>query len=483
MDSRISLVINRLQFNIMGDQSISLKGSPLVSETSWRWVALILIGLSRFGVSFCLDLPMALQTHIMTDLKISTTEFSISYFSLFITDCFFSMIGGIFAQKYGLRKGYTVFFTLNIVAQILLFVSGVFLNFPMMILSRFFFGMGLGSTSSMGCALINHWFGEKEKSFGLASFICISRLGSLANNFLTPHIYNWTGSLKWPFLSGVLCIAFSFLSFLGFSAFDLKKERQEEERNSSIGKTSLPDTSSKTDDSKTEAESPLDESPLIERSTKKEGFKLRNMKEFPFVFYIYLAYTFFAYGFFLVFMEIQNEMIMVFYGWSNSQAGDLLSVYYLISTPMSLVFGMAVGKWGGRQTLVLISALLIVIMQVYLRFFPNFQREVDVTLFPIVLFGFFYALHSGAFMGTVAMTIPKKYSSVGFGIVLSFVSIATAASSLIAGYVVDLSASELEGYRNVSLYFLGLGAICTFLALTGIAKGTQIKEDEEIKGE
>lgn len=91
-----------------------------------------------------------------------------------------------------------------------------------MLFSRILFGIASRSLFIPQTGLISFWFKGKELSFAMGIGITFPELGNALNSYLTPLIYEWSGSLGAPLFTSVfLCL----LGFLG-SIFVFKIDKK-----------------------------------------------------------------------------------------------------------------------------------------------------------------------------------------------------------------------------------------------------------------
>jgi hypothetical protein len=97
----------------------------------------------------------------------------------------------------------------------------------MMLYCRALFGIFSESLITAQISLVSFWFKGKELATALGLIITLPELGGAFNSFLTPIIYENTGSLSAGFYVGAFFCFLSFLSGLGLYFIERKAERLE----------------------------------------------------------------------------------------------------------------------------------------------------------------------------------------------------------------------------------------------------------------
>ncbi|ADM12461.1 uncharacterized protein Eint_101360 [Encephalitozoon intestinalis ATCC 50506] len=169
---------------------------------------LLLSGLILFSFYFVYDIPSALSHHMDFGSE-SGIEYKItllySVYSLpnIIVPVFFGWITHV--RKSTMAKLLCAFVFLGH----LIFTIGVWNHsFKIMLIGRFFFGIGGESFAVIQNKLISYEFKGKELGFAMGIFSCIARMGTVANFLVTPFLADYIGKM-FP------CVVGIFLTLLG----------------------------------------------------------------------------------------------------------------------------------------------------------------------------------------------------------------------------------------------------------------------------
>lgn len=157
-----------------------------------RWLVLILSAVVTLGSYYCYDNPSALHDQLAA-FYASTAyapHFEI-YFNLLYTvysipNCALPLLGGLLSDRFGNRLMLVVFSALICAGQLVCLLGIWNQSMLLMLLGRVIFGLGGESLSVAGSALISSWFAGKELAFALGINLSFSRLGSVANDIISP---------------------------------------------------------------------------------------------------------------------------------------------------------------------------------------------------------------------------------------------------------------------------------------------------------
>lgn len=153
------------------------------------------------------------------------TLFSLLYTLYAIPNIILPFFGGYFTDKWGARIC-LIIFSCFITAGQAIFALGLSVkSWPIMFIGRIVFGIGGESMGVANSAILSVWFKGKELAFAFGLNLSISRLGSVANNLVSPVIADSVGIVFALWFGVVLCGS-SVACALLISYFDRKLERE-----------------------------------------------------------------------------------------------------------------------------------------------------------------------------------------------------------------------------------------------------------------
>jgi MFS family permease len=124
-----------------------------------------------------------------------------------------------------MRIGIVVLSLASVFFQLLFAIGGQIGSFGLMLAARILFGIASRSIFIPQTSLISFWFKGKELSFALGIGITCPELGNALNSYLTPIIYEKTGSLGPPLFTSVGFCIVGFICAIFVSRMDKRAEQ------------------------------------------------------------------------------------------------------------------------------------------------------------------------------------------------------------------------------------------------------------------
>lgn len=116
------------------------------------------------------------------------TLFSLLYTLYAVPNIVLPFFGGFFTDKWGARFCLLMFSSLLTIGQVVFALGLSIKSWPLMFLGRIIFGCGGENMNVANSAILSVWFKDKELAFAFGLNLSISRLGSVANNLISPVI-------------------------------------------------------------------------------------------------------------------------------------------------------------------------------------------------------------------------------------------------------------------------------------------------------
>jgi MFS family permease len=190
-----------------------LTEKPLLSksESPLRWLILIFNCVIMVGVYYTFDMPAALKSQM--DSYMGSPDNFETYFSLLYTIPAFPNIilpffGGYFVDTLGAYKCMTAFITIIAIGHVIFAFGLSIKSWPIMFLGRAIFGMGESSNSVANSTILADWFGGGELALAFGINLAVSRLGSVANNLISPVLAS-SGGVVFSVWFGAILMACS----------------------------------------------------------------------------------------------------------------------------------------------------------------------------------------------------------------------------------------------------------------------------------
>nr|XP_045017571.1 major facilitator superfamily domain-containing protein 1 isoform X1 [Jaculus jaculus]XP_045017572.1 major facilitator superfamily domain-containing protein 1 isoform X2 [Jaculus jaculus] len=419
-----------------------------------RLLVLLLMCLLGFGSYFCYDNPAALQTQVKQDMQVNTTKFMLLYAWYSWPNVVLCFLGGFLIDRvFGIRWGTIIFSCFVCIGQVVFALGGIFNAFWLMELGRFVFGIGGESLAVAQNTYAVSWFKGKELNLVFGLQLSMARIGSTVNMNLMGWLYSkievFLGSaghmtLGMTLLIGGMTCIFSLICALALAYLDLRAER------------------------------------ILHKEQGKTGdvIKLTDIKDFSLPLWLVFVICVCYYVAVFPFIGLGKVFFIEKFGFTSQAASAINSVVYVISAPMSPVFGLLVDKTGKNIIWVLCAVATTLVSHMMLAF----------TLWnpwiAMCLLGLSYSLLACALWPMVAFVVPEHQLGTAYGFMQSIQNLGLAIISIIAGMILDN-----RGYLFLEVFFIA----CVSLSLLSVvllywvncAQGGNLnysaKQREEIK--
>uniref|UniRef100_A0A8D2J163 Lysosomal dipeptide transporter MFSD1 n=1 Tax=Varanus komodoensis TaxID=61221 RepID=A0A8D2J163_VARKO len=364
-----------------------------------RLLVLALMCFLGFGSCFCYDNPAALQTQVQRDMKINTANFM---------------------QLYAWYSW----------PNVVIFAVGAICNtFWLMEFGRFVFGIGGESLAVAQNTYAVSWFKGKELNLVFGLQLSMARIGSTVNMNIMGWVYSRVqdllGSAGYTTLGialligGVTCI-FSLVSALILGYLDKRAEK------------------------------------ILCKEQKKTGevIKLTDVKDFSLSLWLIFIICVCYYVAIFPFIGLGKVFFIEKFKFSSQEASAINSIVYVISAPMSPVFGLLVDKVGRNITWVLCAVVTTLVSHNMLAF-TYWNPWVAMSLL-----GVSYSLLACALWPMVAFVVPEHQLGTAYGFMQSIQNLGLGVISIAAGMILDS-----RGYLILEIFFSAC-VCCKYLCLT-----------------
>ncbi|XP_023371449.1 major facilitator superfamily domain-containing protein 1 isoform X1 [Otolemur garnettii] len=375
-----------------------------------RIVVLLLMCFLGFGGYFCYDNPAALQTQIKRDMRVNTTKFMLLYAWYSWPNVVLCFFGGFLIDRvFGKRWGTIIFSCFVCIGQVVFALGGIFNAFWLMEFGRFVFGIGGESLAVAQNTYAVSWFKGKELNLVFGLQLSMARIGSTVNMNLMGWLYSkMEASLGSAgpttlgvtlMIGGITCIL-SLICALVLAYLDQRAER------------------------------------ILHKEQGKTGevIKLTDVKDFSLplwlIFVICVCYY---------------VAVFPFIGLGN--------IVYVISAPMSPVFGLLVDKTGKNVIWVLCAVVTTLVSHMMLAF------TMWNPWIAMCLLGLSYSLLACALWPMVAFVVPEHQLGTAYGFMQSIQNLGLAIISIVAGMILDT-----RGYLFLEVFFIA----CVSLSLLSV---------------
>ena len=421
-----------LNFSFISNPTQSSAPKSYIRSKSCRALMLIVQCLMVVGRYYAYDNPQALEVAIKTDLGVDNFAYNLLYSVYSIPNIIIPFVGGFIVDYYGARVGIFVFTSVVFLGQGIVWLGGSTEKFWVIIFGRIIFGVGGELIEVAHQNLAVKWF-RNQLGLAIGLGMSFSRIGSAANSFFTPKLYQESGTLSLPFMVSFVLCGFSWLVGLFVIYVDYKSDEQE---------------------------GLLDKTEKIMENEKKLC-KFEEVKRFAGIFWLLVLSCSLSYGCVMGFLNISNDYISERFGFNSSDSGNIITLYYVVSMALTPLFGRFVDKFGKRARLMLISSVIFIITLLGLTLIP----DCNVCYYPIWVFlimGIYMSIYGASFWPSIPLVIDSKYIGTAFGLIYSSLNFFNILMPIAVGWIKD-NFNYL--WVNVLLTIISIGTLIVALYL------------------
>lgn len=394
----------------------------LKDNTSFRWGILLLVAFVQAANYYFYDAISPLKRDLEEHFNFTNTDFGMFVSAYSIPNIFLLMCiwGGIILDKLGIRRTGLLFVFMMTGGAMLTaygasnyYVNGGFgYNFmssfwtsyspelKMMLLGRFFFGLGAETSIVVVSKIIVKWFKGKELAMAFGFKIGIARAGSFAAFYFSPVIAANASSWNVAIWFAAMLLVIALLAFLVYTMFDKKLDNQ-------VDKIKL-----------------LGDDEVFHMS---DLIKLVTNRSFIFV--TLLCMTFYSAVF--PFQSFSPDFILNKFGVLPETSGkiaSLLSVGTIFFTPL---VGLFVDKKGRSATLMIFGSVLIIFVHL------SFALTMISPIFLMIVLGIAFSLVPAAMWPSIAKIVDEKRIGSAYGTMFAVQNLGLWAFPLLIGIILD----------------------------------------------
>jgi nitrate/nitrite transporter NarK len=381
------------------------------------YLALFLISLAAMASYFAYDCIGPLTPLLKDELGFSATQVYWLYSIYSIPVIIFVVLGGVLADKLGVRKSailFTAVFTLGVILT-------ATQNFLIMLIGRFLFGIGAECYYVVMNKVLAKWFKDKglALAFGINLFLC--RAGTYIAFFGLPWLaenFSLTNAL-W-IVAGI-----NVAGLVATAVYALIDRYGEKKKYVSF----------------------------VEEAG--EAFRLRQAVKLPLAFWVisFLCMTYYSAIF--PFQAAATDFFTERYGLSNVAAARLGGTIILIAMFSTWIFGAIIDRVGKRATFMIIGSLAMIPCHVSMAY-TNITPWI-----PMVILGLSFSLVPAALWPALPLIVREKQLGVAYGVIAMVQNVGLFGVPLLVGLIRDSSGT----YNPAMIMFAGLGILGLIFAI------------------
>lgn len=395
-------------------------------SAAMRWGILILVGFILSVNYYFYDAFSTLKDVLMSEFGLSNTDYGlfVAFYSIPNTFLLMAVIGGVILDKFGIRRTGFMFVGFMAFGAVLTaygsshyyseggfgygFMSSFLPSYSpelkMMLLGRFFYGLGAETSIVVVSKILVKWFKGKDLALAFGLKVGFGRLGTFAALQLSPRILEETQLSTAIWFAAVL-VLIGLLAFMVYILFDIKYDKEVEQKHKAV---------------------------------EKEGFKLSDigniLKNPAYMYIALLCVTFYSAVF--PFLAFAPDFFNNKFGMTNIQSGQITSLLPLGTLLFTPLFGFLIDKYGkAASAMIFGSALLLIIHSLFA--FTNIQPHL-----PMILLGVAFSLVPASMWPTMVRLVDEKQIGTAYGLMYSIQNLGLFGIPILAGIILDATNTE-----------------------------------------
>ncbi len=384
---------------------------------AFGYLALFLISLAAMASYFAYDCIGPLTPLLKAELNLSATQVYWLYSIYSIPVILFVVIGGVIADKLGVKQAAILFSALFTLGTVLTASQ----HFIMMLIGRFLFGIGAESYYVVMNKIIAKWFKNRgiALAFGVNLFLC--RAGTYAAFFTLPLMAeNFTLSSALWLVAGINIAG--VLSSIVYAWLDRYGEQHQYVS-------------------------------FVEASD--ETVELKSMFRLPLAFWVISLLCVTYYSAIFPFQGAATDFFTERYGLNNVDAARLAGTLILISMFTTWIFGAIVDRYGKRATLMIIGSLMMIPCHISMAY-----TDINPWI-PMIILGISFSLVPAVLWPALPLIVSERQLGTAYGVIAMVQNIGLFLVPLAVGAIRDHTGS----YNYAMLMFGALGVLGLIFAI------------------
>ncbi|TRX62255.1 MFS transporter [Carboxylicivirga sp. M1479] len=426
----------------------------LNESAAMRWGVLLLVGFVLSVNYYFYDAFSTLKDLLRAEFDFTNKDYGlfVSFYSVPNTFLLMAVIGGIVLDKLGIRRtGFMFVFFMAFGALLTAygasdyygnggfahdFMSSFLPNYSpelkMMLLGRFFFGLGAETSIVVVSKILVKWFKGKDLALAFGLKVGFGRLGTFAALQLSPLVADKGANLTGAIWLAAILVCTGLLAFIIYMLLDAKLDKQ-------ISTTSVEKQKS----------TPFAFSDI----TKILGNRA----------YLYIALlcvTFYSAVF--PFLAFAPDFFADKFDLTSLESGKLTSLLPLGTLFFTPFFGWLIDRKGKSATAMIFGAstLVIVHLTFALTYFP--------PQVPIILLGIAFSLVPAAMWPSMVKLVDESKIGTAYGLMYSIQNLGLWGFPILAGIILDKTNPgnpEVSDYTATILMFAAVSLLGLLFAL------------------
>lgn len=427
-----------------------------MAEKAWlRWLVLLLVGFVLSTNYYFYDAFSTLKQQLLQEFDLSNTDYGlfVSFYSIPNTFLLMAVIGGIILDKLGIRRtGFLFVFFMAFGAMLTAYgasdtyreggmfyglMSSFLPNYSpelkMMLLGRFFFGLGAETSIVVISKVLVKWFKGKDLALAFGLKVGFGRLGTFLALRLSPVLAE--DKLNIAIWFAAILVMIGLLVFCIYMLMDLAYDKQQKASQE-----------------------------IKEATEKEEGFRISDILTLltnrSYIFIALLCVTFYSAVF--PFLAFAPDFFANKFGLSAVESGEIASYLPLATLIFTPLFGFLIDRYGRSATAMIFGSLVLLAVHSIFAF-----THISPVV-PMLMLGLAFSLVPAAMWPSTVRLVEEKQIGTAYGLMYSIQNLGLWAFPLLAGYILDISndgKTQNLDYTSTLMMFAGLSLLGFLFAL------------------
>jgi len=432
-----------------------------------RWAVLALVSVTMLCGYYLTDAMAPLEQRLEVTLNWSASDYgwytgAYGWFNVFLLMLVFS---GMILDKLGVRfTGFLSIVIMLIGAGIKYYaisghVTGEIVNIRLLFwtisakesawiagLGFAIFGVGIEMFGITANKAVVRWFRGKEMALAIGLNTSVGRIGTALAMFTPVPLVNLTKNLASPVILSILLLCIGLLSFIFFTVFDRKLDKEE----------------------------------AAENQPPAEEFKFKDIRSIAKIkaFWLITILCVLFYSAVFPFIKYATQLIVQKFGVSDNFAGLIPALLPLGALFLTPVFGSVYDKKGKGATIMIIGS--IILLGVHLLFSVPSLNSLYIAIALVIILGIGFSLVPSAMWPSVAKIIPEQRLGTAYAMIFWVQNWGLLFVPMLIGFVLDkycITGTDVKmidgvkqtitlfNYTIPMLIFACFGALAIFFAL------------------
>jgi len=419
-----------------------------------RWGVLILTGFILSVNYYFYDAFSTLKVQLIDEFGFTNTDYGlfVSFYSIPNTFLLMAVLGGIILDKLGIRKTGFMFVFFMAFGAILTaygssdmyrndgigygfmssFLPGYSPELKMMLIGRFFYGLGAETSIVVVSKVLVKWFKGKDLALAFGLKVGFGRMGTALALNLSPWISQGGEHLSIAIWFAGVLVLMGLLAFMVYMFLDAKLDKQLEQQSGKPAKT--------------------------EFHLKDVTGLLTNP---AYILIALLCVTFYSAVF--PFNAFAPDLLFHKFGMSEMESGQFTSLMPIATLIFTPLFGMFIDRKGKAATMMIFGSLALLFVHL------SFAYTYIPPFIPMILLGIAFSLIPATMWPSMVKLVDDRIIGTAYGLMYSIQNLGLFVFPILAGYILDASnpgnPATLNYTATMTMFVVlsGLGVVFAFM--------------------